>query len=50
MMAAFLRALQSGDPASALTFWRSKDWSDVDRARALRLLAAARDVAREVLP
>lgn len=50
MMAAFLRALQSGDPQSALVFWRAKGWSDADRARATRLLAAARDVAREVLP
>lgn len=50
MMAAFLRALRAGDAASALVFWRSKAWTAGERADALRMLAAARDVAIEVLP
>lgn len=49
-MRGFLNSLRSGDPASALVFWRSKTWTDSERRDARRLLAAARDVAREVLP
>ncbi|MEN0071275.1 MAG: hypothetical protein AAGC63_09725 [Propionicimonas sp.] len=49
-MTAFLRALHAGDPASALAFWRSKNWTPPERKAALRLLAAARTVAKELLP
>lgn len=44
------RCLETGDPDSALVFWRSKQWADEDRARMVRLLGAALVVAREVLP
>lgn len=49
MMAAFVKALRAGDPKAALVFWRSKTWAAADRAEARRMLAAARDVALEVL-
>lgn len=50
MMEPFLRCLRAGDTKSAMTFWRSKRWTDTDRDAARRLLATARDVAAEVLP
>lgn len=45
-----IRALAAGDIESAKVFWRSKKWSDEDRAKAARLLTTARDLAIEVLP
>ena len=47
---ALLRCLRSGDPGSALAVWRSRQWTDTDRQRAVRLLTAAQTVAIEVLP
>lgn len=47
---AFLRCLAAGDPDSAPSIWRSKQWDDHDRARAERLLRAATNVRLEVLP
>ncbi len=45
-----LCCLASGDAESALMVWRSGGWTDTDRAKAKRLLAAARAMAIEVLP
>lgn len=45
---AFLRSL-AGDPASALVMWRSKEWTDDERAKAQRLLKAAVTVAIGVI-
>ena len=42
-------SLETGDPESALVFWRSKEWAEADRAKAKRLLVSAIKVAREVL-
>ena len=47
---AFLRDLAAGDPVSALVMWRSKDWTDEERAKAQRLLRASFTVGLEVLP
>lgn len=47
---AFLRCLAAGDPDSALSIWRSKQWDDHDRAKAVRLLTAATTVRLEVIP
>lgn len=45
-----LHALGAGDIESALAFWRSKQWTDADRARAERLLRTATQLRVEVLP
>lgn len=47
---AFLRDLLAGDPVSALVMWRSRDWTEAERAKVLRLLKAGLVVALEVLP
>lgn len=44
-----LRALATGDTQAALVFWRSKQWTDLERARARRLLRAAAQMAGEAL-
>lgn len=45
-----LRSMETGDPRSALAFWRSKRWTGDERARMRRLLSSATDVAREIVP
>ena len=42
--------METGDPRSALAFWRSKRWTGDERARMRRLLSSAVDVRREVAP
>jgi len=44
-----VRALASGDIESSKAFWRSKQWTADERARARRLLTTARDLCLEVL-
>lgn len=45
-----LHSMETGDPRSALAFWRSKRWTGDERARMCRLLSSAVEVAREVAP
>lgn len=45
-----IRCLDTGDPDSARAYLRSKRLSEEDRARVLRHLRAAVEMAREVLP
>lgn len=45
-----LHALAAGDLESAKAFWRSKQWPEQDRARAVRLLTTATKLRTEVLP
>ena len=49
-LAHLIAALCAGDQDSALAYWRSREWSAADRARAERLLRTATDVRMEVLP
>ena len=50
MYAGMLHSMETGDPRSALAFWRSKRWTGDERARMRRLLSSAVDVKREVAP
>ena len=45
-----VHSMETGDPKSALVFWRSKRWAGDERARMRRLLSSAVDVKREVAP
>ena len=45
-----LHALAAGDLESAKAFWRSKQWPELDRQRAVRLLTTATSLRMEVLP
>ena len=45
-----LHSMETGDPVSALAFWRSKRWTGDERARMRRLLSTATEVCMEVAP
>lgn len=45
-----LHSLETGDPRSALAFWRSKCWTGAERARMRRMLSSAVEVRLEVSP
>lgn len=45
-----VHALAAGDLESAKAFWRSKQWEEPERARAVRLLSTATKLRMEVLP
>lgn len=44
------RSLAAEDPASALAFWRSKDWTGEERAAVRRAISAHINLGREILP